>query len=552
MKHGGLTLEQYAGVTAAVAENIALADVLAQEQIDATAWPDAERAWREAIVGAPDLQLQLVQKRRIAEDCLSRKIEPLDADPAAWTGLLSAIALTDDPDALVGALGITMADVGRLGRKWKQKALDPEVAKKLQELAPTAQPPAKVSVGPIQLNPFPWTPAPKPVELGKASTAAPDAPFLDGPIGEPQRHLASFQLKPAAVDFTPPAVAPPPARSSVPVETAWAPSTPASGPSTPFEAPDPGAHGVSLTQYATLVAKLQAPTANRRAVLEGAKLDEAAYAAVSAHYDKVFSKKAMLSLEFTRLLAAAQKALREEALPASSSSAGRTEDMPAVPRAAAARALASAPPPAPSIGPTSAHAPSRSAPSLSVAQYAWVLVTLKKAAPETLPSVLDRLRLTPETRRELDADWAARIRKDSGARHDFKEALGRLLPPDDVERELVAILGPIATGSGTAQLPDALADRARPKAALPFHPAGAPRSEREPIAPDAGLLPLSRYAEVAATIAREGNPVGTLQRVGIDPALWQANVSGYAKQFAERPALRSEFERLVQLWGLAR
>lgn len=570
MIHGGLTLEQYAGVTAAVAEKIPLADVLAQEQIDATEWPAAERAWREAIVSAPDLQMQLIRKRRIAEDCLFRKAEPLDSDPGAWTGLLSAISLADDPDAVVTGLGITMADVGRLGRRWKQKAAaDPEVAKKLQEVAPTAKAPTKLDVGPMKLSPFPWTPAPKAPEapVAPSSAAASASAFPDGPIGEPQRHLASFQLKPVAATPAPQAVQPPSASETpllgiqaISQQTAWAPSSATKGPSTPFEAPDPEARGVSLTQYATLVTKLQARGADRSAILSAAKLDEAAYTAVCAHYDKLFSKKAMLSIEFSRLLTAAQKALAEEKT--SPSSAGRTEDMPAVSRATAAAMSAgkSTPPPTsqptsqpPSGGAASADPPSamRSAPTLSVAQYAWVFVTLKKATPADMPNVLERLRLTPESRRELDADWAAKIKKDSGVRYDFKQALARSMSTEDVEREVREIIDPMSVkGSGTAQLPDSLADLARPRAAaLPFGgPAGAePRAG----APD-GLMPLAKYAQIAAMVAREGNPVGTLQRVGVDPSQWQANVNGYARQFAERPALRAEFDQLVQRWGLPR
>jgi hypothetical protein len=152
-------LEQLAGVQAAVAEGIPLAAVLAQEGISETEWPAAERVWRQAIASSPELQISLVHKRREAEDALARPIDPLDADPEAWVGLLGALALALDMGSVLEPLGLRVTDVSRLGRAWSRKAAaDPELSKKLVSLAATARAPTSVRADPLVLKPFPWTP----------------------------------------------------------------------------------------------------------------------------------------------------------------------------------------------------------------------------------------------------------------------------------------------------------------------------------------------------------------------------------------------------------
>jgi hypothetical protein len=156
---GGVRLEQHAGVTAALADGIAVAEVLAQEGIDEAAWATADRMWVEALASSPDLTLRYMQRRRQAEDALARSIQPLDEDPSAWAGLIGALAATDSPQSLLEPLGLKMTDIGRLGRHWKRKAEeDPEVVRALTESAGHAPAPQKVTAAPILLRPFPWSP----------------------------------------------------------------------------------------------------------------------------------------------------------------------------------------------------------------------------------------------------------------------------------------------------------------------------------------------------------------------------------------------------------
>lgn len=176
---GGLTLEQIAGVHAALHEKIPLADVLAQEQIEQETWALADKGWREVLADAPDQHLVFAEKLRIAEDALARPTPPYDQDPSAWAGLTAALALADSSTTLVSTLGLAMTDFGRLGRLWRRKAVeDPELAKKLAELAPNAPPPKPVKLEPVKLKPFPWSPKPKATVAGLKFSLAP-SPAVD-------------------------------------------------------------------------------------------------------------------------------------------------------------------------------------------------------------------------------------------------------------------------------------------------------------------------------------------------------------------------------------
>ncbi len=198
----GVTLEQFAGVRAASAEGIPLGDVLAQEDIQSDAWANAALAWREAVAESQALHVELIQKQRIAEETLGRKVEPLDDDPSAWVGLLSALATSDTPEELLKHLGITMTDVGRLGRVWRRRAeADDSIAKKLAELAPTAKPPEAVKVGPIELRPFPWTTVHATERAARRETVpTPTVPAKPTPDARVNLELASYQLSKPASD----------------------------------------------------------------------------------------------------------------------------------------------------------------------------------------------------------------------------------------------------------------------------------------------------------------------------------------------------------------
>ena len=66
-------------------------------------------------------------------------------------------------------------------------------------------------------------------------------------------------------------------------------------------------------------------------------------------------------------------------------------------------------------------------PNLNVEQYAWVIATLKRATPETLPATLERLRLTPASRAELEARWRAHLMRFPDLKQAFIRALAHQL-----------------------------------------------------------------------------------------------------------------------------
>jgi hypothetical protein len=62
-----------------------------------------------------------------------------------------------------------------------------------------------------------------------------------------------------------------------------------------------------------------------------------------------------------------------------------------------------------------------------VDQYAWLVATLRKSSPAELPAVLARVRLTPETRRDLEQRWKKRMTEEPAVQQAFLSALARHL-----------------------------------------------------------------------------------------------------------------------------
>lgn len=179
-----LTMEQHAGIAVALAEGFPRADVLAQEQIDEKAYRPADAAWKKRLVddaaGEGKLFAAYQTRRAEAEDWLHRKVDPLDSDLASWLGFLKTWASAPRPFEILAKNGLTLNDVGRLGRVWERAfAKDDKLAKRAEKLAPDAKMPAKVDVAPRILRPFPWSPgaapAPPPPAPVETETDAPPA-----------------------------------------------------------------------------------------------------------------------------------------------------------------------------------------------------------------------------------------------------------------------------------------------------------------------------------------------------------------------------------------
>ena len=205
--------------------------------------------------------------------------------------------------------------------------------------------------------------------------------------------------------------------------TAGARSTPP-GPATPFEAPPPEALGFNLIRYADLVAARSEPGADMAAVLAELEIDTDAHGRIEAYWSRKFAESGLLALEFGRLLTQAKKARADKRAPRPAAPFGTGTSLALdVPRSAMPFAAEAAEPAAttPLPGPV---APPQ-IPELSVDQYAWIVASLRKATD--VPAVLARFRLTPETRKELEARWAKRMAADQTLRETFIAALGRHL-----------------------------------------------------------------------------------------------------------------------------
>ena len=176
----GVTLEQYAGITAALADEHPLDAALANEDLPPTAWPAADVAWKERLAadGAEGpIFTAFREKRGEAEDCLDRSVKPIDADLGAWLAFLHAWAKHPAPFDLLSGAGLRLSDVARLTRRWSRRmAEDEALRKKAAEIAKKGPGPMPaVRVGPSELKPFPWS------KRTKAALPIP-APALDRPI----------------------------------------------------------------------------------------------------------------------------------------------------------------------------------------------------------------------------------------------------------------------------------------------------------------------------------------------------------------------------------
>ena len=160
----GLSLEQYAGLTAALVEGFPAPDVLALETLDETSWRASSASWKLELAGAgPEGPLfrEYRDKLVVAEDWLTRPIDPLDGDLAAWLAFLGAFSAHAAPFELLQSLGLGMNDLARMQRRWaKRMSEDEQLGKKAAELAkkqPGELP--RVRAGEAKLKPFPWSKA---------------------------------------------------------------------------------------------------------------------------------------------------------------------------------------------------------------------------------------------------------------------------------------------------------------------------------------------------------------------------------------------------------
>ncbi|AUX46765.1 uncharacterized protein SOCE26_082740 [Sorangium cellulosum] len=240
----GISLAQFAAVTAALADGFELPAVLAVEGVAPAAWPGAEAAWKARLVEEslkegqglfPSYRSRLAE----AEDRLARRISPLETDLAAWTAFLKAYSSHPSPFALLDGLGLGVNDISRLSRLWTRRlAGSPELQERAAELAREAG----AELPELRIEPGILVPS--------AAAAAPAEPVPADAAWEPPLVLPSAyrpssreeppEELPAPEATAAPSPAPPPSAYAAPLPpgTALSLDIPR-GPALPFAPADP-------------------------------------------------------------------------------------------------------------------------------------------------------------------------------------------------------------------------------------------------------------------------------------------------------------------------
>jgi hypothetical protein len=220
-----LTIAQYAGIHAALADGFTLDEVLEQEGIPDWRWPGLDLELADTITNDPDAFSAYGTYLTQAEDWLRRTIDPLDSDVAAWTGFVAAYK--DRGERLLLDHRLMPADVGRLQRAWRRRFdQDASLRRHAAELTKKPPPaPAQLQVGALVLRRFPWSAG---AEQAKQMRAI-----------EPPASLVNTPRKPRRAAAPAPAAARPPERAlrSPPTQAAAVPPPPM-----PMHAPQAPAH----------------------------------------------------------------------------------------------------------------------------------------------------------------------------------------------------------------------------------------------------------------------------------------------------------------------
>jgi hypothetical protein len=73
--------------------------------------------------------------------------------------------------------------------------------------------------------------------------------------------------------------------------------------------------------------------------------------------------------------------------------------------------------------------------------------------------------------------------------------------------------------------------------ATPFGPAASASPE--------AVMPLERFVEITVALERDGKPLETFQRFGIDPPRWMSVLHAYNARFPQDPGLKARFDALL-------
>lgn len=174
-----LGLDALARVEAADQDDIPLDEVLCELNVEEPAWLSAR----------PSLIMQASENASAfksyqaalesAQDGYHRSVEPLYDDVEAWVAYSLALSTPAGTASLLSEKGLTLGDLARLERHWRQRMQrDPSVAKQAKEAKQTVvgKPLPDIVIGPRQAaNPANESPTTSPADTAPVlETAAPD------------------------------------------------------------------------------------------------------------------------------------------------------------------------------------------------------------------------------------------------------------------------------------------------------------------------------------------------------------------------------------------
>lgn len=148
---GMVTFEQYAFVTAGVADGIKLADLLEYQEIDPASWEMADEGFLDLLLDDVDagalLTLRLGDLQLEARQLWRRSMPPLDTDLRAWLDFQRGLGLEEKPHERLRALGIGVGELGLLHREWSER-LEKDTALRAEaaEILKDAPGPVEVAV----------------------------------------------------------------------------------------------------------------------------------------------------------------------------------------------------------------------------------------------------------------------------------------------------------------------------------------------------------------------------------------------------------------------
>ncbi|WP_437956179.1 hypothetical protein WME76_32645 [Sorangium sp. So ce119] len=239
----GVSLTQFAAVSAALAEGFALPAVLAVEGIAPASWPGADAAWKVRLVDESQkegkgLFASYESRLAAAEDRLGRRISPLEADLTAWTSFLKAYSSHPSPFELLGGLQLRVSDVSRLSRLWARRMAG---STELQDRATELAQGATTALPELRIEPGELTPSSATSTRAAPVETAPVDAAWESPLVLPSAYrpgASKAPTAPGAPGGSPPEP-PAPRAAPVPPGTALSVDVPR-GPALPFAAADPG------------------------------------------------------------------------------------------------------------------------------------------------------------------------------------------------------------------------------------------------------------------------------------------------------------------------